>query len=94
MDIANNPTYASYVPLSSCLDAANTVNFGDKTTDQLKVHYNYLRNETRRRTDVPGLAFFDVDPASGRFEFSFDEDSSIMDITNNPAYASCVPLSV
>ena len=72
----------------------NTDNFGDKMTDQLKGRYRAIGKATRKRSDTGVLSLLDVDPAKLRVEFSFDEDSSIMDIANNPSYSNYVPDSV
>ncbi len=59
-----------------------------------------IRAAITTRADAGGLALVPARPASnrvnpaGRVEYSVGEDSRILDIANNPAHASRVPLSV
>jgi ribosomal protein S19E (S16A) len=94
VDIASNPEYVSRVPLSAWQDAVKTGNIGEKTACQVQSRYGLLRTATKKRADAGSPALLRVGPPRRRrVEYSVGEDSRILDIANNPAHASCVPLS-
>ncbi len=90
LDIANNPAYVSNVPGKAWTDAAGAGLFAGFAADDLYKRYHELRSASRQEEHA---SLLQVGPLCKRAEclFSIDQDDSILDIANNPAYVSNVP---